>query len=83
MQAFESIVDVLSDDFKENYEGMLELVEELNSKHEEAQFQGEKRHTDRFAKNGKLLARERIELLLDDDSPFLEIGALIGYGQEV
>ncbi len=33
-----------------------------------------KRHTDR----GKLLARDRIDLLIDEGSPFLEIGALAG-----
>lgn len=29
-----------------------------------------------------LLARERIELLLDEDSPFLELCALAGYDQD-
>ena len=29
-----------------------------------------------------ILARERIQLLLDEDSPFLELCALAGYGQE-
>ena len=28
------------------------------------------------------IARDRIELLLDDDSPFLELCPLAGYGQE-
>src|SRR6185312_5841196 len=31
---------------------------------------------------GKLLARERIELLLDPDSPFLELCPLAGWGSE-
>jgi acetyl-CoA carboxylase carboxyltransferase component len=35
-----------------------------------------RRHTGR----GKLLPRERIDLLLDPDSPFLEIGALAAWG---
>lgn len=34
----------------------------------------------RHLSKGQLLARERIELLLDEDSPFLEIGPLVGYG---
>lgn len=40
------------------------------------------RHTSR----GKLLARERINLLLDKESPFLELSTLAGhelYGDEV
>ena len=35
---------------------------------------------ERHKKRGKLLARERIDRLLDPGSPFLEIGALVGYG---
>jgi acyl-CoA carboxylase subunit beta len=31
---------------------------------------------------GKLTARERIELLLDEDAPFLELAALAGYGSD-
>lgn len=33
-------------------------------------------------KAGKLLARERINLLLDEDSPFLELMPLAGLGQD-
>ena len=32
--------------------------------------------------SSRFLARERIQLLLDEDSPFLELCALAGYGQE-
>lgn len=34
----------------------------------------------RFEKRGQLLPRERVALLLDPDRPFLELGALAGYG---
>src|SRR5699024_4582179 len=37
-----------------------------------------RRHRDR----GKLLARERIELLLDEDAPFLELSPLAAWGSE-
>src|SRR5690606_7473338 len=37
-----------------------------------------KRHHDR----GKLTARERVELLLDLESPFLELATLAGYGSD-
>src|SRR5689334_12058790 len=36
--------------------------------------------TARHHARGKLTARERIELLLDPDAPFLELAALAGYG---
>jgi acetyl-CoA carboxylase carboxyltransferase component len=36
----------------------------------------------RHRKRGKLTARERIELLVDEDSPFLELCPLAGWGSE-
>jgi len=57
------------------------LIEELNQKLKETgMFQGEQKYIDRHHSKGKLLARERIELLLDDDSPFLELMSLAGNG---
>lgn len=38
------------------------------------------RARDRFEKRGQLLPRERVALLLDPDTPFLELCALAGYG---
>ena len=42
--------------------------------------QGTDKRQKEFRDKGKLLARERLALLLDEDSPFLEIGSLCGYG---
>ncbi|MFZ1854136.1 MAG: carboxyl transferase domain-containing protein, partial [Candidatus Nanopelagicales bacterium] len=36
----------------------------------------------RHRKRGKLLPRERIQLLLDPHSPFLELGTLAGWGSD-
>lgn len=41
---------------------------------------GGEKYTARHHKRGKLTARERIELLLDLESPFLELATLAGYG---
>ncbi len=41
---------------------------------------GGEKYNARHVANGKLLPRERLELLLDRDSYFLEIGALAGHG---
>ena len=57
---------------------MIKLVEELDKHLETSRFQGKDKHIARARKRGKLLARERIELLLDKDSPFLE---LIAFGR--
>ncbi len=57
---------------------MLKFVEELEKHSEKGRFQGKDKHIARARKRGKLLARERIELLLDQDSPFLELMPLAG-----
>ena len=57
--------------------GQLALVQE---QHALALAGGGPRYVDRHHGRGKLLARERIELLVDRDSPFLELMALAAYG---
>lgn len=62
----------------ENRQTMSALVKELQDTlvkiHQGGGEAARKRHTDR----GKLLARDRIDLLIDEGSPFLEFGALAG-----
>ena len=43
---------------------------------------GGPKYTERHHKRGKLLARERIELLIDRDSPFLELSSVAAAGTE-
>ena len=43
---------------------------------------GGQRYVDRHHQRGKLLARERIEQLVDPDTPVLELHALAGWGSE-
>ena len=43
---------------------------------------GGEKYVDRHHARGKLLARERIELLVDRDSPFLELSPLAGWGTD-
>jgi hypothetical protein len=73
MKQFKSKVLRQSDEFQENYTNMLQLVEELNKKLKDSQFEGRESTINRHHSQGKLLARERIEMLLDPDSPFLEL----------
>ena len=63
---------------KENRTSMLELIKELEKNLTESRFQGKEKHIQRARKRGKFLARERIELVLDEDSPFLELLPLAG-----
>nr|WP_162246513.1 carboxyl transferase domain-containing protein [Aeromicrobium sp. Root495] len=61
---------------------MLERVDDLAEQHAKALAGGGEKYVDRHHQRGKLTARERIELLVDPDSPFLELGALAGWGTD-
>lgn len=58
---------------------MLALVEDLRSKVATISLGGGERSREKHLSRGKLLPRDRIETLLDDGSPFLEIGQFAGY----
>src|SRR5579884_1288601 len=80
MERIESRINPNSPDFKHNRELMKEQVARLRREIERIRQGGpesaRKRHTER----GKLLVRERIQRLLDPNSPFLEFSVLAGYG---
>lgn len=78
MRTLDSHINVNSDSYKQNYEKMLALCKKLELHMEASRFQGKESQIERARKRGKLLARERIELLLDQDSPFLELMPLAG-----
>lgn len=72
-------LDVPAETVLESKQAMAGMVEELRSKLRIVEAGGgdvaSKRHKDR----GKLLARERIEALVDPATPFLELAPLAGY----
>ena len=59
---------------------MERLVADLKARIERARQGGDERSVKRHRDQGKLLARERIERLLDPDSPFLELSPLAADG---
>ncbi len=59
---------------------MLARLAELDAEHAKAVAGGGLKYTDRHRSRGKLTARERIELLIDPDSPFLELSPLAAWG---
>ncbi|HEY4004565.1 MAG TPA: acyl-CoA carboxylase subunit beta, partial [Pseudonocardia sp.] len=63
-----------------NREAMLAKLAELDAEHAKAIAGGGEKYVERHRKRGKLTARERIELLVDPDSPFLELSPLAAYG---
>jgi len=64
--------------FKENYQAFKEAIGELRDIESSIRTNEEKSRA-KFEKRGKLLPRERLNLLLDQDSPFIELCALAGY----
>jgi acetyl-CoA carboxylase carboxyltransferase component len=61
---------------------MLERIAELDAALAQALAGGGERYTQRHHARGKLLARERIELLVDRDAPFLELMSVAAYGSD-
>ena len=80
MSQIKTNINQQSESFKSNYKLMKEKVAELQQFMQKSLFQGEEKYLERNKNNGKLTARERIELLLDQDSPFLELLPLAGLG---
>jgi acetyl-CoA carboxylase carboxyltransferase component len=77
-----SHVDPTSQEFHTNRKAQLANVAALDGQLELASAGGEERYRVRHHRRGRLLVRERIELLLDRDSPFLELSALAAWGTE-
>mmetsp|Transcript_17250 Transcript_17250/g.23939 ORF Transcript_17250/g.23939 Transcript_17250/m.23939 type:complete len:545 (+) Transcript_17250:194-1828(+) len=77
-----SSVNVRGADYLENYAKMKKLVDELNANLGQTLAQGSDREVARHLKRGQMLARDRVELVLDEDSPFLELCPLSGFGQD-
>ncbi len=80
MDVLQSTINKNSKTFKANYEGMSSLLEQLKAYQEESRFQGSEARIKRARNNDQLLASERIQLVLDKDSPFLELMPLAGLG---
>ncbi|MDI3329372.1 MAG: carboxyl transferase domain-containing protein [Micrococcus sp.] len=56
-----------------------ELIAELRRRQAEAALGGPEASRERHLARGKMLARDRIDALLDEGSPFLEVAPLAGY----
>jgi acyl-CoA carboxylase subunit beta len=77
-----SRLDPAADAYRANRAANLELVEELDRLLAEARAGGGPKYVERHRARGKLLARERVELLLDRDGPFLELSPLAAWGTD-
>jgi len=78
--ALASTLDPGSEGARANREAMLARVAELDELLVAFRGGGGEKYVERHRKRGKLLVRERIELLLDRDAPFLELQPYIAHG---
>jgi len=76
----ESRVDPQSPEFQANFEHNMRLVDDLRARLERVRQGGGTEAVARHRARGKLLARERIERLLDPGTPFLELSPLAADG---
>jgi acetyl-CoA carboxylase carboxyltransferase component len=82
MPILRSVVNPSDPTFQDNEAVQLGHLAALNEEVAKALDGGGETYRVRHKARGKLLARERIALLLDEGSPFLEFSSLVGYGSE-
>ena len=75
-----STLDPKSSDFSQNAEAMRGLVADLRDKLKEVAGGGGKASRARHTSRGKMLARQRVDLLLDPGTAFLEMSPLAAHG---
>ena len=77
-----SNIDLRSETYRTNRTSMLAHIEALDALIAEAVAGGGEKYRQRHHQRGRLLARDRIELLVDQDSPFLELSPTAAAGTE-
>ncbi|MGA9369599.1 MAG: carboxyl transferase domain-containing protein, partial [Steroidobacteraceae bacterium] len=80
MPRIASRLDPRSQDFRDNAVAMRELAAELKTEVARTAEGGSPQAVSRHRAAGKLTARERIQVLLDTGSPFLELSQLAAHG---
>src|SRR3954468_15206847 len=78
MAVIDSTIAASSLAYKANRDGMLALIGRMRAL-EERTRKASAAAKDRFHQRGQLLPRERVALVLDPGSPFIELSTLAGY----
>ncbi|WP_280256104.1 acyl-CoA carboxylase subunit beta [Nocardia abscessus] len=82
MTVLRSTLDTAAPEYEAAADAMTAKLAEVEAEFAKAIAGGGPEKLARHRKRGKLTARERIELLVDEDSPFLELCPLAGWGSE-
>jgi acyl-CoA carboxylase subunit beta len=80
--ALTSAVDTSGESYRLNRAAQLAVLEQVQEQLDLVVAGGGERYMERHRQRGKLPVRERLELLLDPDSPFLELSPLAAWGTE-
>lgn len=80
MEVIETKIDTSSQEYRENYQAMEAMVEDLRKELELARNDRSEKARTRLAQQNKLTVRKRLELLFDRNTPFLEIAPLAARG---
>ncbi|MFN2114493.1 MAG: carboxyl transferase domain-containing protein, partial [Anaerolineae bacterium] len=80
MPVLQSVVDTSSAEYKDNYRHHEALAAQLHETQATTAEQRSERALRLNAERGKLPVRERIETILDADTPFLELSPLAAHG---
>lgn len=83
MRVLESRIDTGSERYAENRSAYASMLETLRERQKWAieGGPGRAKSIERHLARGKVLVRDRIDLVIDDDTPFLELSTLSGFGQ--
>jgi len=76
-----SRIDINSEEFKSNKKEFISLLDKYKEILKENTKGGSDRAILKHKERGKLLARERINLLIDQNTPFLELSSLAAFDQ--
>ncbi|MEI6696680.1 MAG: carboxyl transferase domain-containing protein [Bacteroidota bacterium] len=79
MYRIESKIDTQSEEFKKNKEAYLIMLDEYKKILSGVKQGGPPQAIEKHKERGKLLVRERIDLLIDANTPFLELSPLASY----
>lgn len=82
MAALSSMLDTGSAAYAKAVDALKIRLAELDTEMGKALAGGGETYVDRHRDRGKLTARERVELLLDPDAPFLELSPLAAWGTD-
>src|SRR5260370_3424531 len=83
MPVLKSTLDTTDETYRDNRRIQLEALAALEQQLDLVRAGGGQRYARPHHERGRLLARERLELLLDRDTSFLELASLAAWGSPV